>query len=159
MSSIKTSSQFCLFCYKIFDDSTRTAVAAHDIKKFLTFLGRFSNCQNNEQEILSGSVCGISKFLNCCSSCKKIIKEYCEIYDKMKLLELQLDLKLNKLVEKINYANKVPTRWISLNKILEEFFQNDLGKQDDCQKFIRSFRQNIVKAGNVTEKLIIKYFK
>lgn len=64
----------------------------------------------------------------------------------MKLLELQLDLKLDKLVGNLEEANRVPTRWIHLNKVLDETFSRDLVNRKRSQNVIREMRQNIVKA-------------
>ncbi len=145
--SSNASSLFCLFCYRTFDHSVKTEESSKDVQKFVRFLNRFVKCRDIEQCTFPDNLQAIHTFLRYCNSCKKTIDKFCEIYHNLKLLELKLDLKLNRLVDKIDHANKIPTRWLSLNKILEEVFPNDKERQAECQNGIRSLRQNVVKAG------------
>ncbi len=62
------------------------------------------------------------------------------------MIEFKLESVLDKLVEKINYANRVPARWIHVNGVLEETFPNDLDNKAECQNRIRKFRQNVIEA-------------
>jgi len=54
-------------------------------------------------------------------------------------------------VEKIEYANKVPSRWISVTfhpRWIEESVENDLNKLTNFHDLIRSFRHGVLQISN-----------
>lgn len=81
------------------------------------------------------------------------MKIFFETFHLFKSLELKLNWKLDKLKEKISYANKVPSRWVNVRTALEKFHMNDPSKTLTSQSTIRQFRETIVKAGNFTNQL------
>lgn len=135
---------FCLFCYKTITISTRTGKNQESVNKFVKTLNRLT--RHPELNIFRETVV-TKKLLESCSKCNSAIKDICEIYNQLNILQFKLDFKLDNLAEKINYANKVPTRWIHVNSVLEETFPNDLEKKTESQNKIRKFRQSIIEAG------------
>ncbi len=143
MSKPENSSLFCLFCYKSINYSNENSEFAENVNRFVKLLNRFAG-----QDTYSFfDHFDNEKFLGCCHKCEDGMDVFCEIYQQFEVLKLKLDYMLDKMVEKINYANKVPARWIHVNKVLEESFPNDLGKKVESQKRIRKLRQNVIEAG------------
>ncbi len=155
--SLQKLDTFCIFCYKNITCTEQITSDVERVNKFTKLLGRFvgygaSGVPDNplaEQDV-HGSLSTL--LFKRCQNCEKITDQFCEHYHQLKLLELQLDLKLNKLKEILEHADKVPTRWIHLNKILEQTYPKDLLNKRLAQNAIRDLRQNVVKAGNCPRK-------
>ncbi len=148
MLDFRNSSGFCLFCYKTIAVSKATVKNSENISKFVKIISRLHKSQETNRLCTNFDT---DNLLQCCKKCRGIIEDICEVYHHLKIFELTLDCKLDNLVEEINYANKVPTRWMHVNKVLEEAFQNDIFKKEDCQRKIRKFRQTI----NITSKYFL----
>lgn len=144
MSTLQKPSSFCVFCYKLVDNSLSSVKTTENVEKFFNVVNRFAS--RKDQRTLYNDL-SISKLVDCCYNCEKIVKEFCANYNNLKLLELKLDFILDKLVEKINYANNVPARWMHVNQVLEEAFPNGLDQKAESQRRIRAFRQNVIEAG------------
>lgn len=130
MSKYAISTRFCLLCYKSVSSPSNTAKTTYSINKFIKFVNRFTEQKTNDN--LYGLL-EDSKLVECCTTCNFIIESFCENYNQLKILELKLDFMLDCLVDKINYANKVPARWKHVNRLLEEFFLNDLEQKTETQ--------------------------
>ncbi len=144
MANFQTVSRFCLFCYKTVVPSTKNPNSSFNINMFDKLLNRFSNQQKVNPLI---DLLNTRELLECCDKCENIVNEFCSSFTQLKVLEFKLDYMLAKLVETIDYANKVPARWIHVNKVLEETLQNDMDKKAENQIRVRKFRQNIIKVG------------
>ncbi len=142
------TSNFCVFCYKSSDMAAESVNRLNRIELFYKLLGRFSGDKGlNKLVVTTKKLLGAS--LKCCIKCEEIIHEFCETYHKFKCLELELDRILNTFGSKVELANRIPTRWANLNKLLDEAFVNDKVKKAMSQKALRKIRQNVVKAGNL----------
>ncbi len=148
MSVLKNPSRFCLFCYKSTESSVETNESSDKIKIFTKVLNRLQNADFRLIDNLPDKQLDINELLVSCSKCQRTIIEICETFHKIKTLELQLDWKFDKLKEKISYANKVPSRWVNVNKDLDELYQNDPSKKSATQSKIRELRRNVINAGN-----------
>ncbi len=145
MSFVQNLDLFCIFCYKAVNCTKQTTSSTDSLKKFMTLLSRFLGWSKTEKLIAKNVEHKL--LFKSCKDCSKIAHQFCEQYHQLMLLELQLDLKLDKLVRKLEHANKVPTRWMHLNKVLEKTFPNDLEMRKQSQNDIREFRQSVAKAG------------
>lgn len=146
MSALHGPPSFCLICYKFLPNCEKSVQTASQIKELIKTVTRFA--RNRETDLFSNNF-GVENLLEFCSKCKVIVKEFTEGYHNLVLLEFRLDFLLEKLVNKISYANKVPVRWINVGSVLEETFPNDFNKKVDSQNRIRKFRQNVLEAGKV----------
>lgn len=137
---------FCVVCLKSIDLPTcwqENSKNSEKINTFIKFLTRFvGNLEADYRKLLKNNYAYFT-----CEECDLTIKSFCEIYNQIKCLELQLDLKLDKLVRKVKYSNT------ATNQL------HDIEKGDKCQKEIQMIRQTIIKAGNCLLKIGLQYFK
>lgn len=148
--SINPGSRFCLFCYKSIELSENNE-SSKIVQAFTNLLNRYARNHKAKilivQDDLSEKLKVFDNLLNCCLECQNIIEEFCLKYQQLKILEMELDWKLVMLVSEINHANKVPTRWKHVKKVLEFAFQNDLDKRTGSENTVRKLRQCVVNAG------------
>ncbi len=149
---VSSTSSFCLFCYKTTDSSLETTERSEVIKMFVKNLTRFIETREADSLLIRNDslekLCAFQNLVTYCIRCRKSIEQFCEKYNQLKILELELDWMLNKLIGKLNHSNKVPSRWVQVIDTLEERFQNDTENKLAIRKSIRDFRQDVVKAGN-----------
>ncbi len=152
MSMLRTSTRFCLLCYKSTDSSVQTEVPSDSIKIFTKVLNRLTKTYDTDKCLyenkLLDKINDLDRLLVFCTKCQQTILEICKTFHTIKTLELKLDWKLDKLKDKISYANKVPSRWVNVSKTFDELCQNDTSKKLDTQNSIREFRKNVVNAGS-----------
>ncbi len=152
MSMLKTSTCFCLSCYKNIESSVKTQMKSDSIQIFTQVLNRLTKLLNTDvclfEDKLLEKLNDINELLVYCANCQRTVVEICETFHTIKTLELQLDWKLDMLKETISYANKVPSRWVNFSNNLEELYPNDPSKKLATQNTIREFRKNVLNAGN-----------
>ncbi len=156
MSSISEYPTFCLFCYKSVSSDVESADNLESIKHFVNQLFRFvggGKCSDNaeiiEQDINKFTL--NSELLNCCEECKITIAEFSQVYHQLKCLELQLDLKLDKLLGVIELSSKIPKRWTNIRKTLEQTMEGNIKKVERNQSLIKGIRQQIIKSGKLSK--------
>ncbi len=140
----------CTFCCKNISNSFKNnADIVAKIDKFLTFLRRIK-VTGSQWEKLEKLTCNMAviSINGCCNDCMIIVDEFFEVYNQIQCLELQLNWKLSRLLDSMNLANKIPSRWKFVNKVLSEDINNDPVKALETTKVFRTFRENIIKAGN-----------
>lgn len=107
MDITKLSNQLCIYCYKpaafTEDNELNKTENEHTIhKQFLKFLFRILN--------LYDSTFSKAQFTNCCSDCLGILKTFCDLYHQIKCIELKLNWQVDKLLNVIRWADRVPSR-------------------------------------------------
>lgn len=130
----KLEKRLCLLCLKFgqfFDN--------HDvfkrIQEFSRFLGRYS-----DQKIdLRFCVSWDANNLGCCSDCLALTNEFCRVYHQIKCMELQLEWNLERIVQIIRKAGRVPSR--------VKRFRHVVG-DSDVVNMIKALRQTVVTTGN-----------
>lgn len=148
MSSLSPQ-HICLLCNRSNDFLSCTTDSSGNIGKFIKFFQRFTEIGYFEkyfshEKLLDND---FGALVNTCEECSLVIDQFCEIYHQLKCFEIQLEWKLNKLVEVVKLGVKVSPRISSLDKVLEERFKNDLPKISKKHELLMPFRQYIIKTG------------
>lgn len=123
-------SNFCLFCYKKIESSVEIVESSKLTTKFINVVTQYAKRGKLKGNISLGGpleiLFTVGNLLESCKRCQILVKSFCEKYEQ--------------LMEKIQYANKVPARWIHVGRILEKV---------DGQNSIKKFRQNVVNTGKL----------
>ncbi len=145
---------FCLFCYKTIQPNDETIESSNKIKTFFNQVNQFvKNGQTSSPIVpvaLLKKLSFVDNLLNCCTQCKENIEGFFEKYEQLKILEMELDWKLDKLMGEINNSNVLLSRCMHVDKILMNTFQSDLETKNGGRILIKELRQCVVKAGNFT---------
>lgn len=143
-SVIKSTCIFCLksipeinICTQLEDNVSVTETKCwedEEVKLFLKLVYRYVSPVNQQE---NKSITKIARF--CCTSCLGNVKSFNQLYHEMECLKLKLDWKLEKFKNRIEYANRVPSRFhrIKTNAALED-------KSEMLEK-IMIFRRDFVK--------------
>lgn len=125
------SSSLCIFCLKITDDSPDDSVntSKSDKHRFFSliiqhFLNSAPYSANNQEwcrkssKVISETtgnsddVQPVIENVQICSNCEGITREFSDLYNQMKELELRVDWEVGKLWDTIRCADKVATRLV-----------------------------------------------
>lgn len=126
-----SSINLCAFCYKSTtlpqNQNYKNQRDKCSVEFFCTVLGRFVKNEESEKD---REFIGL---LDGCRDCDNLIGEFCKLYHKIKLLDLQLLLKLENLGNVMKLADRVPSRL----KILRQSFEK-LAEENSPQNQVRS---------------------
>jgi len=143
MSNFRRSPSFCFICYKTIEISNKTRKNLDNIEKFVKIVTQFAGTHVYPLcDLVDGR-----KLLECCRGCRNNIETFCNIYDQIKLQEMNLASIIDKIGEKIKYGDKLSTRCTYVSRLLENIFGDDLGKRVESQYRISKFRQCILEIG------------
>ncbi len=147
------SINLCTFCYK--STTSTSPLEVHNkkyskcsVQKFYKLLGRFVKADESEVDLK------YVEGLDDCRDCDNLIGKFCKIYNKIKLLELELLWKLDNLTNVMRLADRVPSRVKMVRqcfaKVAEENSQEkreDTGTNQvfqDGLKRLKDFRMEII---------------
>ncbi len=154
MFSSKTSSSFCVFCYRSNTTSVNKINKDVLIKSFVKFVNRFvgsdkqNNIFNRVKETFASEIPS-DNLLNSCDECKLIVKSFCEGYHELKCLEMQLEWKLDKLGRIIQLANLVPSRLSHVKRVFNDVSKQDQDAGQKSHRTMIKFRRAITKASKL----------
>ncbi len=138
------SPSFCVACFKSITTTTdAVSKNSEKIQKFNKFLTRLlGDGWAENKNLLQNNHAYIT-----CEECNFTLDSFCELYHQIKCLELQLDLKLDKLMGIVKSSDGVTSKLTTVNKVLQLVFQDDIAKIEETLNEIKMIRQNIIKAG------------
>lgn len=123
---------------------------------------------NVSSQFLGGSVINLGQILDtgeylavdCCENCGVIVDSFCEVFRQLKTLQLQLEWKLESVVDIMNLANRVPSRLARVRKALleravggqdPEGLEEEMGRKlaDEKLKGIKRIRQQLINKSKI----------
>lgn len=151
MVSLEKSARFCVFCYRSGNHSTKTLAESKNLNLFIKLIERFNGQSDTkhktEMQLDQLLQLSLSNLLGCCEGCLVTVNGFCDIYHQFKSLEMQLEWKIDRLVNTIKLANRVPSRISQVIKMLQT--DNKIGLPDKTKNgklnVVRTFRHGLVK--------------
>lgn len=138
MTSINSTNNLCLFCYKSISPEYHNAQNRAEVNKFCTNLTRLLN-SSSKKETSSFALSSKSSF-GSCGDCEILITQVSHIYHELKCLELKLFWKVERLGKVMNFADKLPSRVAHMTQHFKSDNSESARIDNTIQKDLTAFR-------------------
>lgn len=136
----------CLICYRsweqrdeLLEKPSRQELLARFFKVVERYLAGSKSARLELKPNLNEILVTPPVFLNACDDCSAILQSFCQLYQKMKETELQLNWKLGTLVNIMRCGRKVKPRMKAFNKNLDWLSENSTHELFEGSKLAKDF--------------------